>query len=25
VALEAVEKAEDSGLMLHYNKMSRGQ
>jgi len=24
VALEAIEKSEDSGLMLHYNKMARG-
>jgi hypothetical protein len=24
VALEAVDKAEDPGLMLHYNKMARG-
>jgi hypothetical protein len=24
VALEAIQKSEDSGLMLHYNKMARG-
>ncbi|MBZ5544031.1 MAG: hypothetical protein LAO07_10165 [Acidobacteriia bacterium] len=24
VALEAIEKSEDAGLMLHYNKMARG-